>query len=182
MGNLKHFSGSLFDPKQNMSDSKNDHNLAQAFALLSRAAKRKKIYAHKAARIGRPEVAHFLRAMAASEGAQARRLFNSLIGKIDTSDEYLTTLFEQEVRAILEHYANTITDAAERPALLHIISQLRAAEIRLRGFYSMESRDVDVDKDARYFVCQFCGYLSTGSPPEKCPICSAPRDAFQEIA
>jgi len=180
---LKHFSESLSNPKQDMSDSKIDHNLAQAYALLSRAAKRKKIYAHKAARSGRPEVARFLRAMAASEGSQARRLFNSLIGKIDTSDEYLATLFEQEVRDIVEHYSNTITGApAERPALLHMISQLRAAEIRLRAFYSKDSRDVKVDKDARYFVCQFCGYLSTGSPPEKCPICTAPRDAFHEVA
>ncbi|KPK25186.1 MAG: hypothetical protein AMJ61_12680 [Desulfobacterales bacterium SG8_35_2] len=165
-----------------MSDSKNDHNLARAYALLSRAAKRKKIYAHKAARSGRPEVARFLRAMAASEASQARRLFNSLIGKIDTSDEYLSTVFEQEVIDILEHYSNTIADApAERPALLHMISQLRAAETRLRGFYSKDSRDVKVDNDTRYFVCQFCGYLSTGNPPGKCPICTAPRDAFHEV-
>ena len=47
-----------------MANSKTDQSLAQAFAGLSQAAKRRKVYSHKAARDGRPEFAHFLRAMA----------------------------------------------------------------------------------------------------------------------
>jgi rubrerythrin len=161
--------------------SKTDQHLAQAFAQLSKAATRRKIYSRKATREGRPDVARLLRAMSASEAVQARRLFNSLIGKIDTSDEYLTTIFEKEIQAILENYAKLINNSTdERPALLHAFSQLRAAETRLRSFYSFDSRDVNVKTDTRYFVCRFCGYLGTDSPPEKCPICGASRDAFQE--
>lgn len=161
--------------------SKTDQHLAQAFAQLSKAATRRKIYSRKATREGRPDVARLLRAMSASEAVQARRLFNSLIGKIDTSDEYLTTIFEKEIQEILENYAKLINNSTdERPALLHALSQLRAAETRLRSFYSSDSRDVNVKTDARYFVCRFCGYLGTDSPPEKCPICGASRDAFQE--
>jgi rubrerythrin len=61
--------------------SKTDQHLAQAFAQLSKAAARRKIYSRKATREGRPDVARLLRAMSASEAVQARRLFNSLIGK-----------------------------------------------------------------------------------------------------
>jgi len=166
-----------------MTENKSDHKLIQAFALLSKSAKRKKIYSRKAAGLNRPEVAHFLRAMSASEDIQARRLFNGIIGKVDTSDEYLATVFEREVQEILEHYADIInTDSGRRPALLHAIKQLRAAETRLRSFYSKESRDVNLSENTKYFVCQFCGYLSTGSPPDKCPICTAPREAFTEVA
>lgn len=165
-----------------MSDSKIDLKLARAFALLSKAAKRKRIYSHKATKKKRHDIAHFLRAMSVSENVQARRLFNSMIGQVDTTDAFLSTVFEQEVQDILEIYSDIIkNNSAERPAVLHAIKQLRAAEIRLRGFYSPESRDVKVDKEAKYFVCQFCGYLSTGSPPDICPVCTAPRQAFAEI-
>ena len=164
------------------SNPQNDPHLARAFALLSRAAARRKIYSRKAAKEGRPAAAHFLRAMSASEGVQARRLFNSLIGRVDTSAEYISTIFEKEVLDILENYSELIGCVPEnRPALLHALKQLRAAETRLRSFYDNDSKDVKMDKDARYFVCSFCGYLSTGSPPEKCPLCTAPRDAFDQI-
>jgi rubrerythrin len=164
------------------SEPKSDPHLAQAFAGLSRAAARRKIYSRKAAKEGRPPVAHFLRAMSASEAVQARRLFNSLIGRIDTADGYVSTIFAKEVQDILENYSELIGCVPEnRPALLHALKQLRAAETRLRSFYDKDSKDVKVDEDARYFVCGFCGYLSTGSPPEKCPLCTAPRDAFDQI-
>jgi rubrerythrin len=165
-----------------MSDTKTNQNLAQAFAKLSQASARRKVYSNKAARDGLPEVAHFLRAISASEKVQARRLFNSLIGRVDKSDEYLKTIFEKEMQALLDNYAELIDSASEeRPALLNALRQLRAAETRLRSFYSQESGDIKTNKDAKYFVCKFCGYLGTDSPPEKCPICGAAKDAFNEV-
>jgi rubrerythrin len=166
-----------------MSDIKNNQHLTEVFAQLSKAAARRKIYSRKAAKEGRPEVARFLRAMSASETVQARRLFNSLIGKVDTSDTYLKTVFEKEIPAILQNYAGLLDIApAERPALVHMLSQLRTAENRLRSFYSQESKDLNVSISASYFICRFCGYMGTDSPPEKCPICSASADAFHEVS
>jgi rubrerythrin len=166
-----------------MSDTKTGHNLAQAFAQLSQASARRKIYSRKALKEGRPGLAQFLRAMSASEAVQARRLFNSLIGRVDKSDAYLTTVFEKEVQAILEEYSKLIdTASADRPALLHALSQLRAAENRLRSFYSLDDKDVNVKENAAYFVCRFCGYLSVDRAPEKCPVCGAPMDAFDEVS
>jgi len=165
-----------------MADTNTDRNLARAFARLSQASARRKIYSRKALRDGRPGLARFLRAMSASEAVQARRLFNSLIGRIDKSDAYLATVFEKEVQVILENYSELIDSASvERPALLHALSQLRAAATRLRSFYSSDNKNVKVNKDAKYFVCSFCGYLSIDRAPEKCPICGAPLDAFHKV-
>ena len=165
-----------------MSDTKTNQYLAEAFAQLSKAAARRKIYSRKAAKEGRPEIARFLRAMSASEAVQAHRLFNSLIGRVDTSDEYQATIFEKEVHDILENYSKLIDNATvERPALLHALSQLRAAETRLYSFYSNDDKDVNVNKDGGYFVCKFCGYLSVDCPPEKCPICGASKEAFNKV-
>jgi rubrerythrin len=182
MENLKHFSGLYFDlGVKDMSTVKITRYLAQAFAQLAKAAARKKIYSRRAARDGRPEVACFLRAMAESEAVQSRRLFNSLIGKIDTSDEYLKTIFEKEVPDLLATYSELFENAtAERPAFLHAVSQLQSAETRLRSFYASDKNDVTINSKTRYFVCRFCGYLATDRQPEKCPICGASSEAFQE--
>jgi len=163
-------------------DPKSDPQLARVFAGLSRAAARRKIYSRKADKEGRAAVAHFLRAMSASEAVQARRLFNSLIGRVDTSDAYIDTIFAKEVHAILENYSSLIDSLPEqKPALLQALKQLRAAETRLRSFYDGNKKDIKADQDARYFVCRFCGYLSTGSPPEKCPLCTAPGNTFDPV-
>ena len=173
---------SLLQNDKKKADLKSSPLLARAFAGLSRAAARRKIYSRKAAKEGRSEVAHFLRAMSAAEAVQARRLFNSMIGRVDTTDAYLDTIFTKEMQEILEDYSKLIESLPEqRPALLHALKQLRAAETRLHSFYDKGKKDIKVDKNARYFVCSFCGYLSTGSPPEKCPLCTAPRDAFSQI-
>lgn len=31
------------------------------------------------------------------------------------------------------------------------------------------------------FICTICGYVSEGEAPEKCPICKAPREKFEEM-
>jgi rubrerythrin len=165
-----------------MPKTETEKQLARTFALLSKASARKKIYSHIATRRERPEVARLLRAMAKSEAVQARRLFNSLRGSVDTTDGYLKTVFGKEMPDILENYAELIKSATdERPSLLHALSQLRAAETRLRSFYSYDDKNINVNKNAEYFVCKFCGYLSVDCPPEKCPICGASRDAFHEV-
>ena len=165
-----------------MSDTKMEHDLAQAFARLSQAAARRKIYSRKAFKEDRPGLARFLRAMSASEAVQARRLFNSLIGRIDKSDAYLATIFEKEMQALLENYSELIDSASvERPSLLHALSQLSLVATRLRSFYSSDNKDVKIKEDAGYFVCRFCGYVSVDRAPEKCPVCGAPTDAFHEV-
>jgi rubrerythrin len=159
-----------------------EESLSQLFALLAKAAARKKVYAQKARQDSRPDLAHLLRTISASEAVQARRLLKTLRGKIDTSEGYLATIFEQELPLLIEEYSRNmeITHNAGCVPMHHALSQLRAASRRLRSFYAANKKDLQQEKPTQYFVCQFCGYVGENRPPEVCPICGARKEGFQE--
>lgn len=161
-----------------------NERLLKAFGLASRASARKKVYGARAAAKGRKGLARLLRAMAASETVQARRLFNSLRGQIDMSDDYVATIFEQEVPALIAAYSEALEkDGEDEKRSLHLVmSQLRAAEKRIAAFYAKEAGDIRDSRVEKYHVCQFCGYIGAEKVPEKCPVCGAPASGFQEIA
>ena len=158
-------------------------DLFKIFGMLSNSAARKKIYSRKAARGGHAEVAHLLRAMMESEAVQAKRMYHTMRGRIDKSEGYLATIFEKEIQGNIDAYSAKIREAGEAgmTSVVHALSQLRAAEKILQSFYNRESKDISIDKDMKYFVCQFCGYVSRNSAPEKCPICTADKEHFKII-
>jgi rubrerythrin len=157
--------------------------LLKFFGVLSKASARKKIYSQKARQEDRPLASHLLRVISESESVQARRLFNSLKGKIDISSQYISTIFEKEIEEIISEYSEGFNEAQqeENKALIQALSQLRAAEKRIMSFYSKETKDVKVNKEQKYFVCQFCGYISVDKAPQSCPVCGASSSAFREI-
>ena len=157
--------------------------LIRTFGLLSKASARKKIYSQKARLEGHHETSHLLRAISASETIQARRLFNSLRGKIDTSDQFISTIFEKEIEEIVREYSEVLSHAQkeDNKAMIQALSQLKAAERRMLAFYSKEKKEVTANKAQKYFVCQFCGYINTEKRPESCPICGAKQNGFHEV-
>lgn len=157
--------------------------LLQTYALLSRAAARKKIYSLKALKEEKPQTAHLLRALSESEAAQARRILSMVRGKIDPAASYIATIFEKEIEEILERYAKEINNANEAglTTVANALSQLYAAESQLNIFYLSNAQDVSVAEGDRYFVCQFCGYLGKSHPPDNCPVCGAVKETFKEI-
>lgn len=157
--------------------------LISAFSFLSKASARKKVYSQKAKKEGREGLSHLLRTISESESVQARRLFNSLRGQIDNSDQYISTIFEKEIEEIILKYSEDLKQAEqeEHRALTQALSQLRAAEKRIMSFYSKEAKDIKDSNAKKYFVCQFCGYINTEKPPEICPICGANKDGFREV-
>ena len=158
-------------------------DLFKIFGLLSNSSARKKIYSRQAAKEGHTEIAHLLRAMMESEGVQARRMYHTMRGRIDKSDEFLATIFEKEIQDNIDAYSEKIRAAeqAGKTSIVHALSQLRAAEKRLLSFYNSQTKDVTIDRDMKYFVCQFCGYLSRNSAPDKCPICTADKERFNKV-
>ena len=157
--------------------------LISAFGLLSKASSRKKVYSQQAIKEENQNLSHLLRTIAESESVQARRIFNSLRGQIDNSNQYIATIFEKEIKEIIEEYSAGlhVAELEENKALIHALSQLRAAEKRIMSFYSKETKDVKVSQAQKYFVCQFCGYINMEEPPETCPICGANRNSFREV-
>jgi len=160
-----------------------DANLFNIFGMVSNSAARKKIYSRLAAQKGHAEVAHLLRAMMESETVQAKRMYHTMRGRIDKSEEYLSTIFEKEIQDNIDAYSEKIQEAeqAGMTSVVHALSQLRAAEKILLSFYNRQTKDVTIDKDMKYFVCRFCGYVSRNSAPEKCPICTADKERCNEV-
>ena len=158
-------------------------NLFEIFGKISNSSARKKIYSRKAAKEGHTEIAHLLRAMMESEGVQAKRMYHTMRGRIDKSDEFLETIFDKEVQNNIDAYSEKIREAekAGLTSVVHALSQLRAAEKILLSFYDRQTKDVATDKDMKYFVCQFCGYVSKNNAPDKCPICTADKERFKTI-
>jgi rubrerythrin len=160
-----------------------DSNLFNVFGMISNSSARKKIYSRKAAKEGNTEVAHLLRAMMVSEAVQAKRMYHNMRGRIDKSRKYLATIFEKEIQDNIDTYSKKIREAekAGMTSLVHALFQLRAAEKILLSFYNRETKDVSIDKDMKYFVCRFCGYVSKKKAPDNCPICTAEKDRFKEV-
>lgn len=160
-----------------------EETLLQVVGLVSKASARKALYAQKAKQEGRSDVGHLLRVIAESESIQARRLFNLLKGQIDVSADYISTIFEDEIEALIDQYSKNIAMLEDEgvPSIPEAMSQLRAAERRIRSFYSKDKKDVTVAEDARYYVCRFCGYVSVGKVPDSCPICTAGKEGFKEV-
>ena len=122
-------------------------DLFKIFGLLSNSSARKKIYSRKAAKEGHTEIAHLLRAMMESEGVQAKRMYHTMRGRIDKSEEYLSTIFGKEIPDNIDAYSEKIREAeqAGMTSIVHALSQLRAAEKILLSFYNRESKDISID-------------------------------------
>ena len=156
--------------------------LGAAFALLTKAAARKRIYVARARQAGRQAEARLLAALAASEEAQARRLFNNYRGPVDTSERYLATIFTEEVAEVVAEYENQLRLAQgnSNTALLQALSQLRRAENWLHSFYQEGNGQAQLAGAEHYYVCPFCGYLAADMAPPQCPICGAAGESFRE--
>jgi len=51
-------------------------------------------------------------------------------------------------------------------------------EIKLLEIYN--SLD-EQRQDTEYYVCDFCGYVAEGEPPDNCPVCTAPKNRFKKV-
>ena len=52
------------------------------------------------------------------------------------------------------------------------------------GLYKGALNTIEAGSDlpaAKIYVCAVCGNTVTGKPPDKCPICGAPKDHFAEV-
>ena len=50
--------------------------------------------------------------------------------------------------------------------------------------YKKTKEEVQKGKDikiAEVYICPVCGYTHIGEPPERCPVCNAPRDKFKKF-
>jgi len=163
--------------------SKTEKNLTHAFAAESKASARNSALALKAGLDGYPQIAHLFRAVSEAESVHARRYLHFIRGKIGSTEENLEAAFNNEIKAHVEEYPKFIKDASEEriKSVEEAFSQSRDVENRHAELYKKAMNDMLSDRQAVYYVCQVCGYISEDEAPDNCPICGAVKGKFKLV-
>jgi rubrerythrin len=160
-------------------------NLKAAFAGESQANRRYLAFAKKALEDGRPQVAKLFRAAAAAETIHAHNHLRAM-GAIKTTGENLKEAISGEHYEFTKMYPEFLEtakgeDAGQAAWSFNVANKVEEVH---HGLYEKALAAVQNGEDlpaAKIWVCEVCGNTVEGTPPEKCPVCGAPRDKFVEI-
>jgi rubrerythrin len=164
--------------------STND-NLQQAFAGESQANRKYLAFAKKAEADGYPMVAKVFRAAAEAETVHAHAHLRAM-GGIKSTEENLQEAVKGESFEFNQMYPDYIKQAREDDAKAALVSFQNAMAVE-QVHYSLyvealKSVQAGGDvKEAKVFVCSVCGNTVLDEPPEKCPVCGAPKKMFNEV-
>ncbi|MGD8546053.1 MAG: rubrerythrin family protein [Candidatus Bathyarchaeota archaeon] len=161
-------------------------NLKTAFSGESQANRRYLAFARKAEEDGFPQIAKLFRAAAEAETVHAINHLH-VMGGIKATKDNLDNAISGETFEFKKMYPEYLTVAEQegnRQAVwsFDVASKVEKVHARL---YQKASEALKNNKDletANYYVCQVCGYTVENEPPEKCPICGAPKEKFSKIA
>ena len=162
--------------------SKTDENLKAAFAGESQANRLYLAFSKKAEEEGYTQAARLFKAAAEAETIHALNHVN-ITGQVKSTLENLGTAVSGETYEFKKMYPEFITTAkqeARKQALWSFDVANKVEQVHAKLFQkaidAMKAKK-DMDK-VDYCVCGVCGHTVEGSPPEKCPICGAPREQF----
>lgn len=163
--------------------AKLEKSLREAFAGESKAHVRNQAFAAKAADEGYPEVARLFRAVAEAERVHAAEYLKYLEGVMGSTEENLRTAFENEMAAKQDHYPALIKAAfeAKREDVAWSLIRARDVEGRHADLYKDALAALAGGREVTYHVCEVCGYVFDGTPPEHCPVCRSGSDQFKPI-
>jgi len=160
-------------------------NLETAFAGESQANRKYLFFAEKAEQEGYKQVAKLFRAAADAETAHARNHLKVMQG-VKSTRENLLTATEGENHEFTEMYPEFIKQAEvegndKAKDSFELASKVEQIHHGLfdAALNKVEKGEAIAEKPI--YVCQYCGNTVEGEPPEKCPICGAPRKIFKLI-
>ncbi len=160
-------------------------NLQEAFAGESQANRRYLAFAVKAEEEGFTNLARMFRAIARSETIHAHNHLKNM-GEVKSSLENVEAAHQGETDEFTSMYP-MFMDQAKRDtnnnALKSFFWANEAEKIHADFFDKAmtslkEGQDVQVDN---LHICSVCGNTFEGEPPEKCPICGAGKEAFEQV-
>jgi rubrerythrin len=160
-------------------------NLKEAFAGESQANRTYLAFAKKAESDGYPQIAKLFRAAAEAETVHAHAHLRVMKGVKGTA-ENLQVAIDGEGFEFREMYPKFVAEAEEesnKGAAISFKNALAVEEIH-HNLYAEALEKQKAGKDlpeAPIFVCSVCGNTVIGEPPEKCPVCNAPKGKFDEI-
>jgi len=161
-------------------------NLRTAFAGESQANRTYLAFAKKADAEGYPQIARLFRAAAEAETVHAHAHLR-VLGSVKTTAENLQAAAGGEAHEFKEMYPPFVAEAereGNQPAAISFKNALAVEKVH-HGLYSQAAESLNAGKDlpqASIFVCGVCGNTVIGEPPERCPICGAPKARFSEVA
>jgi rubrerythrin len=163
--------------------SKTSENLKAAFAGESQANRKYLAFARKADAEGLPGVAKLFRATAYAETIHALREFGNLGGIGSTADN-LKAAIEGETYEYTTMYAEFLETAKQegnKDAVKTFHWARLVEEIHAR-IYEKALEAVARGEDFKIpgiYVCEKCGTIEFGEPPEKCPVCGHSKGYFR---
>jgi len=167
-----------------MSDT--SENLKNAFAGESQANRRYAAFARKADEEGFPQVAKLFRAAAEAETIHALNHLK-IMGELKETATNLDAALSGETfefkkmypkyLKIAKHEGNKLAawsfDVANKVEQIH-------ASLYAKAIGALKSKEALAETD--YYVCTVCGNTVEGNPPERCPICGAPKNRFNKTS
>ena len=158
------------------------NNVHTAFVEEAKANQRLLMFAKKAEKEDLPQMANLFRAVAAAEGVHSRRHF-ALLGSVADTQSNLEQAFQSEIAVNGIHYPKMLQEAEEddEKAAATVFSQTRDVEAIHTKLYKKVLDHLIAERFTEYYVCTLCGYIVEMKPPEKCPICNAPKSKFKKV-
>jgi len=162
--------------------TKTEENLKAAFAGESQANRRYLAFARKAEEEGFTQVAKLFKAAAEAETVHALNHLR-IIGEIKSTLENLGTAVSGETFEFEKMYPEYI-DVAKKEGnkqaawsfdVANKVEQIHA-KLFNKAIEALKSKKALEQVD--YYVCGVCGNTVEGAPPDKCPICGAPKEKF----
>ena len=163
--------------------TKTDENLKTAFVGEAKAHLRLLGFAEKAEKEGYPQMAKLFRAIGAAERIHAIKHLR-LMKVIQSTEENLEASFESETTISENIYPALIRQAEEdgNKAAMMSFSHARDAEEVHAKLYKKAIGHMLDEADTTYHVCDVCGFVVDGDPPENCPVCGAKKERFFEVS
>jgi rubrerythrin len=166
--------------------SKTEANLKSAFAGESQANRRYVAFAQKAEEEGFAQVAKLFRAAAEAETIHALNHLK-ILGEVNSTIANLESALAGETFEFKEMYPHYIEDAkkeSNRHALWSFDVANKVEQIHAELFRKALAavKNKEPEKQLDYYVCSVCGNTVEGAPPDKCPICGAPKSKFLQVA
>ena len=157
-------------------------NLEEAFAGESMAHMKYTIWADKADKEGKPQIARLFRAVATAEKVHAANHWRVLGNVADTPAnlEHAVEGENYEVDEMYPAFKAVAEHQGEKGALRSMNFAYEVEKIHAK-LYSRAKEAAVLGQDVQLgelHVCPVCGYTGEGTMPDTCPICGAKKETF----
>jgi rubrerythrin len=162
--------------------TKTDENLKAAFAGESQANRLYLAFARKAEEEGFIQAAKLFKAAAEAETIHALNHVR-ITGQVKSTIYNLGTAISGESYEFKKMYPEFIAEAKDEGNKQASWSFDVASKVE-QVHANLFQKAIDALKNQKalenvdYYVCGVCGNTVEGSPPDKCPICGAPKEKF----